>query len=107
MTDYICTITQVTIHRQGDNPLTTPEATVVSLDDMGGGFFISIKQHSHGSEDHVVLDPEELPKLLEAAQLLLQSASFEGYGGGGLTPEERAMCLEVIGRDPGNRAHQD
>jgi hypothetical protein len=96
MSDYVCTITQVTIHRPGDNPLTTPEATVVSLDDMGGGYFISIKQHSQGMEGHVVLDPEELPKLLEAAQLLLQSASFEGYGGRGLTPEERAMCLEVI-----------
>ena len=99
MTDYVCTITQVTIHRQGDNPLSTPEATVVSLDDMGGGYFISINQHAHGSEGHVALDPEELPKLLEAAQLLLQSASFEGYGGGGLTPEERAMCLEIVNRE--------
>jgi hypothetical protein len=89
MTDYLCTITQVTIHRQGDNPLTTPEATVVSLDDMGGGCFISIQQHSHSGEDHVVLDPEELPKLLEAAQLLLQSASFSAPAGDTL--------LEVLG----------
>jgi hypothetical protein len=89
MTDYTCTITRVTIHRSGDNPLTTSGATVVSLDDMGGGCFISIKQHSHSNEDHVVLDPEELPKLLEAAQLLLQSASFSAPAGDTL--------LEVLG----------
>jgi hypothetical protein len=107
MSDYTCTITQVTIHRQGDNPLSTPEATVVSLDDMGGGYFISIKQHAQGDEGCVVLDPDELPKLLEAAQLLLQSASYEPFAGRGLTADERAMCLEVIGSDRGNRAHQD
>jgi hypothetical protein len=71
MSNYICTITQVTIHRSSDNPLSTPEATVVSLDDMGGGFFLAIKQNNHGMDNCVLLDPEELPKLQEAAQLLL------------------------------------
>ena len=99
MSDYTCTITQVTIHRQGDNPLTTPEATVVSLDDMGGGYFISIKQHAQGNEGCVVLDPDELPKLLEAAQLLLQSASYEPFGGRELTPEERNLCLQIINNE--------
>lgn len=99
MSGYTCTITQVTIHRQGDNPLTTPDATVVSLDDMGGGYFVSIKQHSQGNEGCVLLDPDELPKLLEAAQLLLQSASYEPSGGHELTPEERNLCLQIISNE--------
>lgn len=100
MTDYICTITQVTIHRSGDNPLSTPEATVVSLDDMGGGYFISIKQHSEGAEGFVLLDPEELPKLHEAAQILLQQSSlYMPKPGLGLSAEDRAMCQEVISRE--------
>ena len=100
MSDYICTITQVTIHRSGDNPLTTPEATVVSLDDMGGGYFISVKQHALDGEGHVLLDPEELPKLQEAAQILLQQSSlYMPNPGRGLSDEERAMCLEAIGRE--------
>ena len=100
MSDYTCTITQVTIHRQGDNPLTTPGTTVVSLDDMGGGHFISVTQHSSGAEGSVLLDPDEIPKLQEAAQILLQQTSlYMPVPGRGLTPEERAMCLEVIGRE--------
>ena len=100
MSDYACTVTQVTIHRLGDNPLTTPEATVVSLDDMGGGFFVSVKQHSQGTEGHVLLDPEELPKLQEAAQILLHQDSLGlPSSGGTLTAEERALCLEVFGRE--------
>ncbi len=71
MSNYICTITQVTIHRSSDNPLSTPEATVVSLDDMGGGHFLAIKQNNHGMDNCVLLDPEELPVLHEAARLLL------------------------------------
>jgi hypothetical protein len=86
MSNYICTITQVTIHREGDNPLCTPEATVVSLADMGGGCFLvdtgggcflAIKQHGHGADDCVLLDPEELPKLQEAAQLLLDQPGIK------------------------------
>ena len=97
MTNYVCTITQVTIHRLGDNPLTTPEATVISLDDMGGGFFVSVKQHSQGTEGHVLLDPEELPMLQEAAQILLHQDSLGlPPTGSTLTPEERALCLEVL-----------
>jgi len=71
MSNYICTITQVTIHREGNDPLSTPEATVVNLDDMGGGHFLAIKQHGHGADNCVLLDPAELPMLEEAAQLLL------------------------------------
>ena len=108
MSNYVCTIAQVTIHRSGDNPLSTSEATVVSLDGMGGGHSISVTQHSSGSEGSVLLDPEELPKLQEAAQILLQQSSlYMPVPGQGLTPEERAMCLEVIGSDPGNRTHQN
>lgn len=100
MSDYICTVTQVTIHRSGDNPLTTSEATVVSLDDMGGGYFISVKQHAQGSEGCVLLDPDELPKLQEAAQILLQQSSlYLPTPGRGLSAEDRALCLEVIGRE--------
>lgn len=100
MSDYTCTITQVTIHRQGDNPLTTSEATVISLDDMGGGHFISVAQHSSGSEGSVLLDPDELPKLQEAAQILLQQSSlYMPVPGRGLSEADRAMCLEMIGRE--------
>ena len=100
MSNYVCTITQVTIHRSGDNPLTTSEATVVSLDDMGGGHFISVAQHSSGSEGSVLLDPDELPKLQEAAQILLQQSSlYMPVPGRGLSEEDRAMCLEMIGRE--------
>jgi hypothetical protein len=100
MSDYVCTITQVTIHRLGDNPLVTPEATVVSLDDMGGGFFVSVKQDSQGAEGHVLLDPEELPMLQEAAQMLLQQNSLgQPSPGGTLSPEARALCLEVFGHE--------
>jgi len=88
MSDYICTITQVTIHREGDNPLCIPEATVVSLDDMGGGHFLAIKQHGHGSDDCVLLDPEELPKLQEAAQLLLDQPGIKG--------NDTATLLEML-----------
>ena len=78
MSNYICTITQVTIHCEGDNPLSTPEATVVNLDDdgMGGGCFLSIKKHGHGLDNCVLLDPAELPKLQEAAQLLLNQPAI-------------------------------
>ena len=100
MSNYVCTITQVTIHRSGDNPLTTSEATVVSLDDMGGGHFISVAQHSSGSEGSVLLDPDELPKLQEAAQILLQQSSlYMPVPGRGLSEEDRAMCLQVIDRE--------
>lgn len=71
MSDYVCTITQVTVHRSGDNPLSTPEATIISLDDMGGGYFLAIKQNGHGMDNCVLIDPEELPKLQQAAQILL------------------------------------
>lgn len=97
MSGYLCTITQVTIHRQGDNPLTTPEATVVCLDDMGGGHFLSLSQTSSGSEGQVLLDPEELPCLQQAAAILLEQPSLgEAGSGGGLTAEQRAQCLEVL-----------
>lgn len=106
MSDYTCTTTQVTIHRQGDNPLTTSEATVVSLDDAGASYVILIRQYAQGNEDRIVLAPDELSKLLEAVQILLQAAHHEPFAGRGLTADERAMCLEVIGSDRGNRAHQ-
>lgn len=77
MSDYICTITQITIHRSGDNPLSTPEATVVSLDDLGGGHFLAIKQNGHGMDSCVLLDPEELPKLQEAARILLHQPGID------------------------------
>lgn len=76
MSAYICTITQVTIHRSSDNPLSTPEATVVTLDDMGGGFFLAIKQQNDGMDHSVLIDPDELPKLQEAAQILLDQPSI-------------------------------
>lgn len=77
MSDYICTITQVTIHRSTDNPLSTPEATVVTLDDMGGGFFLALKQNGHNMDNSVLIDPEELPRLQEAAQLLLDQPGIK------------------------------
>jgi hypothetical protein len=90
MSNYICTITQVTIHCEGDNPLSTPEATVVNLDDdgMGGGCFLSIKKLGPDADNCVLLDPEELPKLQEAAQLLLNQP--------GINSNDTGTLLEML-----------
>ena len=87
MSDYICTITQVTIHREGGDPLCTPEATVVSLEDIGGAR-LAIKQRGHELDNCVLLDPQELPKLQEAAQLLLDQPGIKG--------NDTATLLEML-----------
>lgn len=58
---YTSRITQITVLPVGD-PIYSEKATIVSLDEEGGGEFITVKQQidfSHERNQMVAFDPEE------------------------------------------------
>jgi hypothetical protein len=70
---WLSTVTEVTIHIEGTLAAYGNAVTKVSLDDGEDGPFIYFSQrlHSDGKTEKVIIGPEELPMVIEAATLLL------------------------------------
>jgi len=61
---YQTRITSITVVNEG-MPIFAEEATVVSIDDEGGGEFVSVKQFM-GSNPEIRINPEEWPDIKAA-----------------------------------------
>lgn len=80
MTSYIGTITEMTVHRQGDDPLFAESSTRIRVESEGGGPFLVLEQDDMASSKGVArlrIDPEELEVIARQAQLLLAQAAFQ------------------------------
>ena len=62
------TITAITIHRKGDNPVFGNSATVVSMEDEAAGIFFKVSQCSKENQGHVLLELDEIKAILKAAK---------------------------------------
>lgn len=61
---------EVVLYPDNHNPFLSDRATYVSIQDEGGGVFISITQHDDSKSNTVRFDFEEIEHLLEAINLL-------------------------------------
>lgn len=69
---FLTTITKVSIHPVGDNPLFGEGATHVSLEDEAGGPFIIIEQIHDNIEPGIIrVDMDELTQIVDAAKMLM------------------------------------
>jgi len=69
MTAYAQTTIAISVHAIGDNPVFGESTITVSIDDDGGGPFISLFQPSGGNID---LDYEQLLLVVDAARMLME-----------------------------------
>jgi hypothetical protein len=67
---YMATITSVSVHPEGDNPVFAETATTIRLQDEGGGYFIELGQ----GEGSIRLDAEEIDLVMNEAKKLLKNA---------------------------------
>jgi hypothetical protein len=74
MTTYKTTFTEITIHSEHENPVHGVSAVHIRLCTEGDGGYITIQQ----DDQSIVLDPEKLPLVMEAAQRLLSQPIGEG-----------------------------
>ena len=68
MSESRLTITQVTLHRSGDNPVFGDSAMRFNLDDDGGGMFVRVTGCT--DDDPVKFDFDELPMIQKAFEIL-------------------------------------
>ena len=71
------TTTAISVHALGDSPVFGDSTVTVSIDDEGGGPFISLFQPSGGKID---LDYEQLLLVVDAAKMLMDGAALSGEG---------------------------
>ena len=76
MTSVKTTINSIAIHRAGDSPIFGESATIVRLDDEGGGPFIVIEQLTDTQPSVVKLDPDEITIVMRAVSRLLRQESI-------------------------------
>ena len=62
------TITEISIHASGDNPVFGDSVTKVRLEDEAGGAFLVVSQE----ERELRLDYDELVEIMDAAKALLE-----------------------------------
>ena len=68
------TITEISIHKEGESPFFGDIVTYVKLEDEGAGAFINIAQHNGTKMDEIRLDFNEIEHILKAIELLKESA---------------------------------
>lgn len=68
------TTTAISVHATGDSPVFGMSTVIVSIDDEGGGPFISLLQPSGGKID---LDYEQLLLVVDAAKMLMEGVESE------------------------------
>lgn len=68
------TTTAISVHATGDSPVFGESTVTVSIDDEGGGPFISLFQPSGGKID---LDYEQLLLVVDAAKMLMEGLDVE------------------------------
>jgi hypothetical protein len=74
---FIQTITQVSIHPIGVNPLFGESATHVRAEDEGGGVFIEIEQiNDHIQPGIIRVDVDELEAIVSVAKMLVAQEGF-------------------------------
>ena len=79
MSIYLGSITEITVHRQGDDPLFAEYATRIRLESEGGGPFLVLEQDDIDSSKGVArlrIDPEELEVIARQAQIMLAQTAF-------------------------------
>lgn len=64
------TVTEITVHKEDENPIYGEIATHVKLDDEGGGPFIRLIQHSDTQTNEIRLDFNEIEYILKAIDML-------------------------------------
>lgn len=67
----------ISVHALGDSPVFGDSTVTVSIDDEGGGPFISLFQPSGGKID---LDYEQLLLVVDAARMLMEGIEPESAG---------------------------
>lgn len=66
------------IHREGDSPIFGETVTTVCIDDDAGGPFVVLKQvRDDSKEGRVVLYPDEIDVVMDAAKRLLAAQPRE------------------------------
>lgn len=83
MTALQTTINAIAIHRAGDSPIFGESATIVRLDDEGGGPFIVIEQFTDTQPSVIKLDPDEITLVMRTASRLLRQGSIDRTRGKG------------------------
>lgn len=68
------TTTAISVHALGDSPVFGESTITVSIDDEGGGPFISLSQPSGGKID---MDYEQLLQVADAARMLMEGLIVE------------------------------
>ena len=70
---FFATITEVTVHREGESPVFGESAVKVRIDDEGGGAFIVLEQMGSDAPGarRVMIDAEELDLIVKAAKKML------------------------------------
>ena len=72
MTEYVSTILKFSVHQPGDHPVYSAGATHVSLDDEGGGPFLTLTQSPDVPEDATIrLELDELKAILATAETMM------------------------------------
>lgn len=69
------TTTMISTHLPGDSPLFGESVVTVSLDDDGGGPFISLHQPNGGGK--IELDYEQFLLVVDAAKMLMEGVEPE------------------------------
>ena len=72
------TITNIAIHREGDNPIFGESVINVALEDDAGGCYLIIKSNQEGLENgQIKLNYEDIAKIHEVASRLMKQESVK------------------------------
>lgn len=82
MTNPVTTILTISVHPFDHNPVYGGRSLHVSLDDEGGGVYITIRGQNDGSDGElcsgeVRIDPDEVPVVFETAMRLLNQQTLK------------------------------
>lgn len=72
-TDYTSTVTTVTVHPRGSG-VNDERATVVRLEDEGGGAFVEVEQSGRDDLGKISIDPDEWPEIRRAIDEMMAKA---------------------------------
>ena len=71
---YVSRVTEVTVTPEHSSELFSEHATVVKIDDEGGGEFVMVQQHPDNPRPGTIcIDPREWPALREAIDQMIAS----------------------------------
>lgn len=69
------TVTEITVHKEGESPIFGEIVTHVKLYDEGGGSFIKIVQHNDTQMNEIRLDFNEIEYIMKAIEILKEGSA--------------------------------